>query len=276
MSRLSFSIIALTSSLLLGGMEANAFCERKARTVEYYGEPITVYVSDGQWSEMVFPEQLVGNLAENKEELEIRRPPNFLDRIYLQSSSDTYVGSVFVHGLSGETYHLRVLSRAGCADSTIKVVTYNEDEAEAQQIAEGKPSQSTSSKYKLTEMMQRNELPRGFHRNVPQSTERDRLIYRQGPVDFYLKEVWEGRKTTGLILHVVNNGRTPYRVAIENIDYANPKVKEALGDVREVSMLPIDMTLGPKPEYAADLYHVTNQGLVFVVSTKERKSRVSR
>jgi hypothetical protein len=268
--------LALAFALLFNTASVQASCDRKAREVDYFGDPVTVYVSAQQWSEVVFPELIVGDLAENREELELRRPQTFLDRIYLQSSSETYVGSVFVHGQSGTTYHLRVLARTGCADSTIKLVTYDEEAANALRVAAGEPSESTTRQFKLTEMLQRNEVPRGFHRNVIEGSERERLIYRQGPVDLFIKEIWEGRQTTGMIIHAVNNGRTPYRVAIENIDYANPKIKAVFGEVREVSMLPIDMRLGPKPEYAADLYQTTNQGLIFIVSKRERRTHVSR
>lgn len=247
-------------------------CHRQERSLTYHGSPATVYASPNQWAEVVFPEILVGELVENRQGIEVRRPPNFRDRAYIQVSDGAYFGSVFVHGISGSTFHLRVLAREGCADSTVRIVTYAEDVSQ-KDAAPASTSTSTQQRTLMETMLAGEQPPRGFHKDHLEGSPYERLVFRQGPISFYVKEVWQGRRQTGTILLVENDGRTPYRVAIEAINYASPELRQLFGRVREVAMLPSDLTLGPAPAFAADIYNPRHRGMILIVSEKEAHGR---
>lgn len=261
-------------------LEAEAGCVRKARTITYHGSPANVFASPDQWAELVFPQTLVGELIEQRDGIEVRRPPNFRDRAFVQVTDPTYLGTVFFHDIQGNTYHLRILARRGCADSSVTITRMDEpassDSSPGQADEGGSASGTQSARRNLLEaMISGGEPPRGYHKEHLTGPMHDRMVFRQGPVSFYVKEMWVGRRETGTILFVENDGRTPYRVAIEAINYQSPEVRRLLGRVREVSMLPTDLRLGPTPEYAADIYHPTHQGLIFIISEREA-ARVRR
>jgi hypothetical protein len=264
-----FAPILLLSSI------AQASCDRTQRTQTYYGEAIKVYASEEQWAEVVIPERIIGRLIETPENITYKVTPTFSDRFYVQTQGESYYGTIFIHGESGSTYHIKVLSRLGCADSTVTIKKSHDDDISD----DGNLSQSTRSNSSKSDksnppkliniMMSGGEPPRGYRKVIPNGGEKEQLVYRQGSISFYLRETWVGRKQNGLILEAINEGRTPFRVAIEAINFTSAEVRKALGRPREASMMPSDMRLGPAPEYAVDLYKPTNKGLIFIVTRAE-------
>jgi hypothetical protein len=236
--------------------------------VTYFGDPLRIYASASQWAEVVFPEPLVGDLIETPEGIQLRLPPNFRDRAYFQVSTDDYAGSVFLHGASGATYHLHVLARPACADATVTLIAQMTDEGDDVPASESNTSASGSGRQLMEIMLRGDKPPRNFHKEYLRGSTHERLVFRQGPISFYIKEVWRGRRQAGIIMLAENDGRTPFRVAIEAINYQSPEINRLFGKVKEIAMLPPDLQLGPAPQFAADIYNPQHQGLIFIVSER--------
>ena len=89
-------------------------------------------------------------------------------------------------------------------------------------------------------------------------------------MEFILQSQYIGPKYIGTTYEVINKGRTATKVAIDQIDYSNPAVRETLGFARQVSMLPTSRILGPAPEFLTEVYAESHRGLLFIVSEKQK------
>jgi hypothetical protein len=239
-------------------------CAREPRDVFYDGTPETVYVSPGQRAAVVFPEsRLPGAHPEVPEGLTVNVTPT-PNKITITVDNAVYTGLLSIDGGSGKTYILRLLAREGCADSLVTLKHMEEGDTT-------KLARDSNGKLRgLMWYLIKGETPEGY-RKVQHSklTDEQRVIMRQGSVEFRLEQELVGPRFIGTTYTVINKGRTPFRIAIENIDYSDPRVKETLGYVRKVAMLPTDRRLGPAPEFVSDIYADSHRGLLFIVSEKQ-------
>ncbi len=239
-------------------------CDRSPRTVHYTGKPITVYVSPGQRAGVVFPEDgLTGADPEQPRGLVVDRSPT-PNKLPISTTDPLYSGLLSVDGVSGETYQLNLLARPDCSDSLVTIKL---------QGPVNKANLTRDSKGRLKGLMWyllKGEIPDGYREVDYDGYEQNNLlVFKQGSVEFYLQQQVIGPRFVGTVYQVINRGRIPFRVAIENINYTDPRVKEALGSARKVAMLPSDRILGPSPEFVSELYSDTHRGLLFIVSEKE-------
>lgn len=243
-----------------------AACERVQRQVVFAGTPVDVNVAPNQFTEVVFPETLAAVLPEKTEGLQYHENA-FPDRLFFTVEDPKYRGIVILQGVSGNTYHLRLLG-GNCADLTIHGNARSTSEALV-----APPASAQKKGRKLIEYMLTGETPPAYSRTQLTDPLPSRLVLEQGSVKFYLSEIYKGLNYTGLVLMAVNEGRVPYRVALEGIDFSTPELRNVLGRVTEITMYPYDFRLGPAPEFAADAAHPSHQGLVFIVSETRRGLR---
>ena len=247
-------------------------CERQERTAVFAQRPVPVAIAPNEWTEVVFPEAVIGFLPERPEGLKSfgQEFGVSAERMFFTAEDGMYRGLALVHGRSGRTYHVEFIGRPSCADLTVR--------GEIAQIRTPKaPSEAEKSAgRKLLEYMVLGEEPPSYTRKKLDTALPDRLVLRQGSVKFYLSEIWEGRNYTGLVLLAVNEGRVPFRVALEAIDFSSPELKSVMGRVAELTMWPYNWRLEPAPEFAADSVHARNQGLLFVVAENFTIPGVSR
>lgn len=268
---------AATALLLIPMIEAAAAgCSRGPKTIHWDGDTETLYSSEDQWTEVVFPEELMGKLEEKPNGIEIRAVPigadvkdnPLKDRVYVQVQNDTYAGGVYFHGKSGHSFHLRVLARPDCANTKVTVLDARVDDSRSS--GKSKNRSRGSGRMGLIEHLHLGRLPDGFHRQTIEKPKKQRLVFEQGPVAWFLEEIWRGPERTGFILSVVNRDRVPYEVSLQQIDFSHPKIRETFGLVREVAMDPFDRKLGPAPEFAVDELHPENRGLIYIMARRDR------
>ena len=260
-------------SLLLGVIIAMSAasahaCERAQRNVEFTGVPVTVYADKDSWVEVVFPEKIEGRLKETPKNLVDHFKP-MSDRMYFQTNDPIYTGYVYANAGSGATYNIKVVARPGCPDSTVYI--HKPEPVNDADAVEAASTSSKKGKLGLIEYLYLGKKPHGFREMKVPGNKQQRLVYKQGPVQFYLEKIWQGHRLSGFVLMAENQGRTPYRVAIEAIDYATPEIRRIFGKVRKITMNPTDMRLGPAPMYASDPMHPHNKGLIYIVSEKPNR-----
>lgn len=254
----------VTFAALLASIQVDA-CNRSPRPVEYLDSPVQVYVSQGQWAEVSFPENSLEainfengkNLKWSKTKLE--------NKLMFSTSSDEYHGFFIVHGQSGKSYLLNLVSKPGCSDSIVNLTNRAEKTEAATSTSTGKVAKKKS----LIQYMIHDDVPSGYRKIAAEGGWPQRLVMETGSVKWYLKEQLVGSRYIGTTLEVINEGRTPFRVDIQNIDYSSPAFKEAFGKVVEVTMNPFNFRLGPSPEYISEVYANTHRGYVYIVSAKE-------
>ncbi|MEQ9223833.1 MAG: hypothetical protein RIE14_09900 [Salinisphaeraceae bacterium] len=242
-------------------------CERMDRTVVYKDQPVTIYASNNQYAEVVFPEALEAILPEQPKGLEFHEAA-FPDRLFFSVENDDYHGIVILQTASGETYRLKILAREGCSDATVSV----QDDVihRSRSPVDDAVSDSGPNKQRLMKYMLHNETPPSYRRVKPEGSPSQRLVMKQGTVFFYLEEVWRGPGDVGMVLLVVNKGRVPYRVDLQGMDFSSERLRAAFGRVREITMMPTDFRLAPSPEYASDNLHAKHQGLIYIVANQGR------
>lgn len=242
-------------------------CDRVQRSATWSGAPLEIAVSPDAYTEVVFPEPLAGILPEREEGLRYFENP-FPDRLFFTVDDPGYNAIAIIQGRTGQSYHLRLDARSGCADSTVTIL----GRGSATVSAVPEALQKTTRR-KLIEYMILGETPQGYARKQITGDFSDREIIRQGSVGIYLTETYRGVNYTGYVLLAVNEGRTPFRVALESIDFAARGFTDSVGVVREITMQPYDFRLGPAPEYAADATNPSHQGLIYLVTDNNRRDR---
>ncbi|MBO9471742.1 hypothetical protein J7355_16750 [Endozoicomonas sp. G2_2] len=246
-------------------------CDRTDRVTVYQGRAVPVYAADDQYAEVKFPEALRGLLPEQPAGISINQAA-FPDRIFIKTEEDgqSYNAQVLVQSASGNSYRLQVIERA-CADGTVSVV--DESPALAQKHVGSGDEGREPGKQRLIKYMVSGATPSGYQIQKATGSPQQRLVLEQGSVAFYLEETWRGAGgDTGIVLLAVNRGRTPFRVAIDNIEFGSRELIEQFGHVREISMMPSDFRLDPAPEFAADAARAQNKGLVYIVSNRNRRT----
>lgn len=269
------AMLALSPALALG-----ATCDRSPRVVDATDGIIAVYVYPEQQVLIAFPEDGLLDLhRERPENLKVMttQVPN---KLQFESEDPKYRGIIKVNGASGRTYTLELLSRFQCADTVVSIEDTPAAPAAPQSSAPTSSgpapapsgsSQTYGSKARqasLIEYLLKGDVPSGYRRWTAPGTAAEREVFRQGSVRFYLVEQFIGTRLVGTTLEVVNEGRTPTRVAFNQIDFMDPAVRKVMGEVHEITMLPSDGRLQPAPEYVSGSFGSPNRGLLFVVSER--------
>lgn len=259
------ALLTATGMLAAGNAHASSGnCDRIQRSESFAGKPLDISVSPDQFTEVVFPDELVGILPEQPEGMRYHETPGFADRLFFSVEETDYRGIVILQAEDGTTYHLRLVATEGCADSTVSLLG-----GETKQPSKP-PEREQQRGRKLMEYLLLGETPPGYQRERVKGSLNERLVFEQGSVRFFLEEVYKGYNYKGYVLRAVNEGRVPYRVAIEGIDFTDRGLRQQFGRVSEITMQPYDMRLDPAPEYAADVPNSQHQGLVFIVSENRR------
>ncbi|HDS0956881.1 TPA: hypothetical protein QDZ28_000526 [Pseudomonas putida] len=260
------TLAALVAAVLATPVFANEECNRSPRTVVYDNSPVDVYISnDTQRAEVVFPESyLFGVNPENPDGLELYPSP-IKNKLAFNSHDAQYVGLVTVDGASGKTYQVNLITRPGCADSQVSIETQAP-------VDQSKLARNGKGNVKgLMNYLFDGTVPNGYRKNnFSKLTKQQRVVFRQGSVEFSLQSQVIGPKYVGTTYEVVNRGRTAFKLAIDQIDYSNKAVRESIGVARQVSMLPTSRILGPSPEYVSEIYGDSHRGLLFIVSEKSK------
>lgn len=257
--------IALSLLCITFNAQASMTCDRSPRTVEYRDMPVTVYVSENQRAEVSFPEEfLEGALPERPNGL-VWNQTRIANKLTFSTSEEIYHGLFSVHGGSGRTYVLNILSRNDCADSVVRLI--EPKPVDATPVSTAKTSTPPKS---LIEYLILGEPPPRNYRHVSYMDREpsDRLVMEQGSVRFYLVEQFVGPRLIGTTIEVVNTGRSAFRVAIESMDYSAPEIRSVFGRVAEITMVPFSRRLGPAPEFVSEIYEQSHRGLIHVVSFK--------
>lgn len=239
-------------------------CDRSPRSVVYEDSPVQIFISnDTQRAEVIFPEEhLEGIYVEAPDGLQFYKTP-IRNKLAFYASEEIYTGLAYVDGASGRTYILQLVSRNGCADSQVSI-TGSPISVNAQPVTDRKGQPKGLMHYLFN-----GKVPAGYQaKHFARLDRQDRLVFRQGSVEFYLQSQLVGSRYVGTTYEVVNTGRTAFKIAIDQIDYSSPAVRKALGRVRQVAMLPTSAILGPSPEFVSEMYSDPSRGLLFIVSEK--------
>lgn len=259
-------LAAMVAAVFASNVFANEECNRSPRTVVYQNAPVDVYISnDTQRAEVIFPEQyLEGIYVEVPEGVEFFPTP-IKNKLAFRSNDPLYVGQVTVDGPSKQSYLINLITRPGCADSQVTIANQAPmDRSQLDRDAKGRVKG-------LMNYLFSGETPNGYRRNDFKKLSRDqRVVFRQGSVEFILQSQVVGPTYVGTTYEVVNHGRTSFKLAIDQIDYSNRAVRESLGIARQSAMLPTSRILGPSPEYISEIYGDSHRGLLFIVSEKAK------
>ena len=259
--RAAIAAVCLGSSALSGPVQASPAsgkdaCERERRSVPF-GEstPVEVRLAPHTWTELVFPEPIYGIRPDQREGLLVKASP-LPDRVHLSLEKRPYRAYATVHTRNGRSFYL-LLRDSDCPDIA---VTAERDVS----LGPDRRAHEVRGRHRrgLMEWMLLGRTPPGYRRKTPKGGVEERLIARQGSVDWYLKEVYEGRNYRGYVIEVVNRAPVGVRIAISRIE---------MPGLREVAMLPPDHRLGPAPKTSAGAIHKRNRGLLFLVVKKTRR-----
>jgi hypothetical protein len=260
----------LVAALVAAALSPHAFakdeCNRSPRTIVYNNSPVDVFISDDtQRAEVTFPEPyLEGIYVEVTEGMDFYRTP-IPNKLAFMATEATYTGLVTVDGPSKNTYIVRLITRSGCADSQVSI--------ETTPLADrsGRQANNKGQVKGLMHYLYKGTVPSGYRNaDFSRMSRSERVVFRQGSLEFVLQSQVEGTRYIGTTYEVINSGRTATKVAIDQIDYSNPAVRKSLGTARQVSMLPSSRVLGPSPEFITEIYGETHRGLLFVVSEKSK------
>lgn len=259
-------LAAMVAAVCASSVFANEECNRSPRTVVYQNSPVDVYISnDTQRAEVIFPEEyLEGIYQEVPEGMEFFSTP-IPNKLAFRSNDPLYVGLVTVDGPSKQSYLVNLITRPGCADSQVTITT--QGPVDRSSLArDGKGRVKGLMNYLFS-----GDTPNGYRRNDFKNLSRDqRVVFRQGSVEFILQSQVTGPTYVGTTYEVVNHGRTSFKLAIDQIDYSNAAVRKSLGVARQAAMLPTSRVLGPSPEFVSEIYGDAHRGLLFIVSEKAK------
>ncbi|MFL1449104.1 hypothetical protein ACI77O_11985 [Pseudomonas tritici] len=259
-------LAALVAAAISTPLMAANECNRSPRSIVYDSKPVDVFISnDTQRAEVTFPEPfLEGIYVEVLEGMNFYRTP-INNKLAFMSSDPMYTGLVTVDGPSKKSYIIRLITRPGCADSQVTI--------QDQPLADRSQSNVSGNGLKkgLMNYLFDGKAPSGYRlADFSTMSKAERTVFRQGSLEFVLQSQYIGAKYIGTTYEVVNKGRTATKVAIDQIDYSNPAVRETLGIARQVSMLPTSRILGPSPEFLTEVYADSHRGLLFIVSEKQK------
>lgn len=257
---------AMVAAVLGSNVYANEECNRSPRSVVYQNSPVEVFISnDTQRAEVIFPEEYLEGIAIEVQQGVAFYPTPIKNKLAFQSEDPLYTGLVTIDGPSKQSYMLKLITRPGCADSQVTIA--HEALADRSQLErDGKGRVKGLMNYLYS-----GEVPNGYRKNdFAKLTRDERVVFRQGSVEFTLQSQVVGPTYVGTTYEVVNKGRTSFMVAIDQIDYTNKAVTDSIGVARQVAMLPSSRILGPSPEFISEVYGDSHRGLLFIVSEKKK------
>lgn len=257
---------AMVAAVLGSNVYANEECNRSPRSVVYQNSPVEVFISnDTQRAEVMFPEEYLEGIAIEVEQGVAFYPTPIKNKLAFQSQDPLYTGLVTIDGPSKQSYMLKLITRPGCADSQV-TITHEALADRSQLERDGKGRVKGLMNYLYS-----GEVPNGYRKNdFAKLTRDERVVFRQGSVEFTLQSQVVGPTYVGTTYEVVNKGRTSFMVAIDQIDYTNKAVTDSIGVARQVAMLPSSRILGPSPEFISEVYGDSHRGLLFIVSEKKK------
>jgi hypothetical protein len=263
--KIKFLAAVVAAAICLPAM-AKDECNRSPRTVVYSKSPVDVFISnDTQRALVNFPEPfLEGIYIERQEGMDFYRTPSD-NKLAFLSSDPLYTGLVQVDGPSKKTYRVRLITRPGCADSEVTI--------QDQPLADRSQSNTdrNGNVKGLMNYMFDGKIPSGYREaDFSSMTKEERKVFSQGSLEFTLLSQYIGPRYIGTTYEITNRGRTATKVAIDQIDYGNPYIRESLGTARQVAMLPSTHILGPSPEFLTEVYTDSHRGLLFIVSEKQK------
>jgi hypothetical protein len=241
-------------------------CNRSPRSIVYNNSPVDVFISnDTQRAEVTFPESyLEGIYVEVPKGMQFYRTP-INNKLAFMAEDAMYTGLVTVDGPSKNSYLIKLITRPGCADSQVTI--QNQPLADRSQTNRDGHGNVKG----LMNYLYEGKVPSGYReQDFSKLTTADRVVFRQGSLEFRLDSQLVGPTYIGTTYEIINKGRTATKVAIDQIDYSNKALRESLGIARQVSMLPSSRILGPSPEYITEVYGETHRGLLFIVSEKAK------
>tara|TARA_R110002124_G_scaffold128157_23_gene288783 strand:+ start:11174 stop:11944 length:771 start_codon:yes stop_codon:yes gene_type:complete len=241
-------------------------CNRSPRTVVYNNSPVDIFISnDTQRAEVTFPEPyLEGIYVEVTEGMDFYKTP-IDNKLAFVANDPLYTGLVTLDGPSKNTYIIRLITRPGCADSQVTIE--NQPLVDRSQAA----TDTQGNVKSLMNYLYDGEVPSGYRKtDFTGISQNERVVFEQGSLEFVLQSQYVGQRYVGTTYEITNKGRTPTKVAIDQIDYGNPAVRRTLGVARQVSMLPTSRILGPDPAFLTEVYANSHRGLLFIVSEKQR------
>lgn len=261
-------VLVLLAEVALPAMAAHPVCERAPRTLDPHASPHRVAIDKGQWTELRMIAPIQGLEADQPDALDITLPgfpdgaapiPTLADRVLVRlrdDADDMHTSMLTVHDQKGQSYFFHLIQRPGCADLSVRFPPG---------LPEALPKRADGAKGRtLIHYMLVGEIAPGYQVEPIRGPATDRLVFQDGPVDFYLEQVWHGKAYTGYVLRVVNTSRIPYHVALQSMDFNAPGMIDRFGQITGISMRPYDFRLGPAPEFAVDAMHPTHQGTVFI------------
>lgn len=254
-------VISQTSQAI--GLNAG-LCDRNPRNEVYRGDPIPVFVSVGQRTEIEIEDPYwEGAHRHNPNGLNILKTVKE-NKLPLHITEPNYSGLLSIEGSSGTTYFVDLQYKEGCADTLVSL---------SPKPPEAEPNQ-TSRTYNnkpikpLMWYLFNGKVPEGYRLVTYDGLEdNERIIFKQGSVNFQLEQQYVGDKYTGTVFSVINTGRLAFRVNLENMQ-AGPELTKVWGRFRQIGMLPISRRLSPAPEFISETFSDSHRGLVFLVTEK--------
>jgi hypothetical protein len=257
-------LAAMVAAAFVANAYADEECNRSPRSVVYENSPVEVFISnDTQRAEVIFPESyLEGINVEVQDGVEFFPTP-INNKLAFRSTTPIYTGLVTVDGQSKQSYLVKLISRPGCADSQVTI-------SNGGPVDRSRLTKDSSGRVKgLMNYLYSGKVPTGYRKNDFAKLTRDqRIVFRQGSVEFILQSQVVGPTYVGTTYEIINKGRTPFKVAIDQIDYSNKDVQSSIGIARQAAMLPSSRILGPSPEFISEVYGDSHRGLLFIVSEK--------
>lgn len=256
-------------SLVSSSFVAAEECSRAPRKANFEDAPVRVYIGPNASTEVAFPETTLEGARPEKPEGLIFSRTKIPSKLNFSAEDEIYHGLVLIHGTSGRTYMLNLLSRPNCPDTFVQLVEPEALEPERVASVQQQPSRRPKGLIDyLIDHPADDELPINYRAVKFKGPKEDRKVFEMASLTFYMHKQWVSEQYVGTILEVVNNGRTPFRVDIQNIDYSDPTIREVFGRVRAITMNPFDFRLGPSPEFVSEIYNTTNRGYIYIVSEK--------
>ncbi|MQT57892.1 hypothetical protein GHO41_11130 [Pseudomonas sp. FSL R10-0399] len=258
-------LAALVAAAISMPVMADNECNRSPRTIVYADKPVDVFISDdSQRANVTFPEPYLEGISVERPEGMNFYPTPIKNRLSFMSTDPMYTGLVTIDGGTAKSYIIRLITRPGCADSEVTI--QSEPLADRSQVAT-----TNGHKKGLMNYMFDGKLPSGYRQADFSTMSKDeRVVFKQGSLEFVLQSQYIGPKYIGTTYEVVNKGRTATKVAIDQIDYSNPAIRKTLGITRQVAMLPSSRILGPAPQFLTEVYADSHRGLLFIVSEKQK------
>lgn len=265
--RFKHALIVLVAGFS-GFAVAEDACFQDPRTVNATGETMPLSTGEG-WTRVVLPEEgIVAFDPTVRVGIEVDRVGESLpNRFVVRTTDPEYTGLLFVIGTSGKDYSFRVQA-SECQDSRVTVsgsLPSAEGSRSAQEYEARDQKTLVGYMYQYKRSNGDMPVPTTFRSERVAGTSEERLIMEAGSLQFFIDEIWHGATSTGLIVEVLNRGRKALHLNLAGFDFNSPSIRNSIGDINRIAMMPISANLAPAPEYLEDVYDQnTNRGFLFI------------